>query len=272
MEAERILKALLQELVSHRQALRATATNASSSEQLKARVRKKSEEYNNKIRVYVNHRSNVVRKITDAQSKEVQDFINHWSDPRIQSQFCKPSTTLLQYRSIERRRVALADYEGAETIRQVADCLELREAEEAKEKMTEMIRSQFNLLHQKQAIELDGVRSFTERQLRRLQQERDSVIVPLMKAVQKAEQREDRASDVIRAKSARSRREREPNLKVDLIEPAVSGQIYQLRGEIKVRQLKVGEIDVERIVIEELERKQKETSEASSRSGKVRRK
>jgi hypothetical protein len=265
IQKERLLQAALHDQLNHHQALKATTTLASSSSQLRERILKTSNKFNAKIQAYLAIRENKISKIIEIHGQEIREFIDRWRDSRTQSQFCKASPTLLQYRSIERRQAALADYEGADATRRLGDALESKEVVDARVRLTEMIRVQFNLLQQKQASELEVFRSFTKQRLRHMQKERDDVIVPMEKAIRKAEEREGRTCDVIRAKSARGRKEREPDFTESVRPSSVLDMYKGIIGE-GASKLKVGEIDVEGIVMEEIRGIQRVSSRSELRS------
>jgi hypothetical protein len=163
---------------------------------------------------------------------ELAELKEKWENPATLALYSKPSPRLLQLRDIERKKVLLVDYFGAEETKRIADALERDETIQAQQRIAKIQEKQFEQLAKRQKMELDAAGRFTHKQLCHLRLERAAILNPLEKQIKKAEVREKHEDKAIDAKTKRGRRDRAPVYEgddLDLASPRTFRTIYRMR-------------------------------------------
>jgi hypothetical protein len=241
-QAEQDLRAYFQTEMHHDRAVRAVQTPATPSAGLSLRLESATRRFEHEIAEFTRQRRDLIQQLRLAHEFERTEFHRHWSDPESLKAYTKASPQLLQLREIERRKVLILDYDGAEEVRQVADRLEAHETAVAHEKVRQGVATALGHMEKRHRMELDAAERLTAKKLCHLRNERDAVVIPLERQLKKAEKREEMEPGVIRALSSRGRRCRSPRYEgddVDLATPRTYTKIMRMRTATGVGRLPV---------------------------------
>jgi hypothetical protein len=198
--------------------------------------------FDREIAEFTQSRKHFMRKLRNTHEREIIEFNEHWTNPASLKAYTKASPQLLQLREIERRKVLLMDYDGADTTRQVADRTEEAETAAARERLQRGMALQLAQMQRRHQMEIDAAERFAEKKLCHLRNERNAVVIPLQKQLMKAEKREERVPDVIRAISSRGPRCRSPRYEgddIDLAPPKAYGKLLKMRLGTGARSLRI---------------------------------
>jgi hypothetical protein len=245
-QAERELRAYFQSEMHHDRAVRAVQTPATPSSGLALRLQSATRRFDNEIADFTRSRKQFMQELRLAQEFELKEFHDRWADPECLKAYTKASPSLLQLREIERRKVLLMDYDGADEVRKVADRVEAEETALAQEKIRKGREIQLAQMEKRHKMEFDAAERLTEKKLCHLRTEKDSMVLPLQKQIAKAAKREELEPVVIRAFSSRGRRNRSPRYEgddVDLASPRTYTKVMRMRTSTGVKRLKVDGAD-----------------------------
>lgn len=261
----------------------------SSSDQLKTRLQKINNEYDRKIEMYKRSREQFMDQLYNDQQNELAEFGKKWNNPNSFLDLAKPSSHLLQLREIERKKVLLMDYEGAEQTKAIADKLERQETAQSQQKAVQAMKLQLKQLEAKHQQEIEGAETLTKRGIDHLLKERAQIVEPLEKALKKSQNMEKRKPEKRRpnsrmnpaysmiddnvslTQSMQSKSARAPSPvayvddeveDVDLATPRTFRKMYDMRSTSGVKRLDLDGIDITKYL--------KPVQSSSSRLGKSR--
>jgi hypothetical protein len=246
--AEQELRTYFQSAQNRARAVRSVHTTATPSNDLSSRLQETQQRYDTQIEQCRREREEAVADLRLAHEYELKELHEKWEGPEALKAFNKPSPQLLQLREIERRKVVLMDYDGAEETKRHVDMLEHEETERARERMGLAMQRNIEQVRGRQQMEIEAADRLTGKKLRHLEKERDLEIDTLERQVKKAKNRERNEPGTIRAKCKRAQRERSPRYEGDdvaLASPRTFRQMYQLRAVNGVQKLQVGAMTVD---------------------------
>jgi hypothetical protein len=241
--AEKDLRDYFHSLENRDRAVRSVETAATPSSGLISRLQTTWRRFEHKIEHVRRERENAMAELRLSHEHELKEFQEKWASPGALKPFSKPSPNLLQLREIERRKVLLMDYEGAEQTRRQADLLEMEETARARDRIIRGRQSNVEQIRRRQQMEIEAADRLTRKKLCHLENERDAAVVPLRRQLERAKQRERNEPDVIRVKHDRGQRERSPRDEgddVDLPSPRTFRRISHMRAAVVSHRLSVG--------------------------------
>jgi hypothetical protein len=112
--AEKDLRAYFHSLSNHDLALKSVTATTASSSVLISRLQTSRQRFDRKLEQLRLDRENSMAELLLSHELELKEFHERWEQCETLKPFSKPSPGLLQLREIERRKVLLMDYEGAE--------------------------------------------------------------------------------------------------------------------------------------------------------------
>lgn len=198
---EEQLKSYFGEIKERDRQYKRTHYGISSSEQLRTRLNQINNEYDKKIQTYKLSREKIMEQLYQDQQREIAEFGNKWNNPNSFLDLAKPSSHLLQLRDIERKKVLLMDYEGAQQTKVLADQLEKEETKASQQKAVTTMKMQLKQLEVKHQNEIAAAQNTTQRGLEHLLQEKASIVDPLEKALKKSEKTENSKPETKRPSS-----------------------------------------------------------------------
>jgi hypothetical protein len=241
--AEKDLWDYFHSLASRERAVRSVETAATSSSDLVSRLQTLRQQFEQAIEQLRRERENLMAELRLSHEYELKEFQQMWEHSEALKSFAKPSPALLQLREIERRKVELMDYEGAEQMKKCADLLEREETNQAHDRIVRGRKSKFNQIRRRQQMEIEAADRMTHKKLFRLQNERDAVLGPIERQLQKAKEREKNEPEVIRTRHERGQGDRSPKDEgddVDLPSLRTVRRIYRMKVAAGPQRLDVG--------------------------------
>lgn len=217
----------------------------SSARVLRTKLQNARQDFDARIEDYKQQRSQFMSDLKRQHDFELSEFAARWKDPQSFAYYAKSSSHLLQLRDIERKKVILQDYEGAEETRRVADSLEKRETKDAQEKAILCMKSQLEQLEKKHQMEVEAAERMTKKKIDHLTKEKNAVVVPLELALKRAEERESKPD--LRRRSTTSMKNLSYDVETDetnLATPRTFRKMYDMRAPTGVRHLELQGIDI----------------------------
>jgi hypothetical protein len=241
-QAEQELRSYFQSEMHHDRAVRVVQTPATTASGLSERLQAAIDKFDQDIAEYTQSRNEFMEELRLAHEFEMKEFHERWADPECLKAYTKASPHLLQLREIERRKVLLMDYDGAEETRKAADRVESEETAIANAKIQQGMAMQLAQIKKRHQMEIDAAERLTEKKLCHLRTQKSSIVVPLQKQLAKAERREEMEPVVIRALSNRGRQVRAPRYEgddVDLASSRTYSKVLRMRMSSAARRLQV---------------------------------
>jgi hypothetical protein len=110
---------------------------------------------------------------------ERERFLKYWERPTILLKFSKPSPALLDMREVQRRMTIVMDFAGAEYMKQQADALEMREAQEANDRAARTMKTAASHLRRRQERESQIVEALIEQRFADVEAEKMKMKTPV---------------------------------------------------------------------------------------------
>ena len=226
------------------QAIRAAAELPTSSNNLRTRLERAVREFDTREENYKAERQQFMDELAQHHDNELQEFAERWRNPQTFSSYAKSSSHLLQLRDIERKRVLLQDYEGAEETRKFADEVERDEKREAQARAVACMKGQLEQLQKRQNMEWEAAERMTEKHLYHMSKERRMVVMPLQRALKRAEDREAKLAKAPDLRRSRTSLRDNEAPDIDLATPRTFRKMYDLRASKNVGHLELDGIDI----------------------------
>ena len=131
------------------------------------------DEWKRKIRSFKENEQNELEKINERHEQERRLFENHWSQAAILMPFSKPSSSLLQLRSMQKAFALSHDFVNARQLKITAEKKQKEESIEASKKATKSMKKEYITLLNRQQNEISCFSENCNRKLGKLEQQRD---------------------------------------------------------------------------------------------------
>lgn len=202
-------------------------------------------DFDSRIEDYKQQRSEFMKDLRRQHEFELGEFAARWKDPQSFAYYAKSSAQLLQLRDIERKKVILQDYEGAEETRRFADTLEKQETKNAQERAIVCMKGQLEQLEKRHQMEIEAAERLTKKRIDHLTKEKNTVVGPLELALRRAEEREGKPD--LRRKCTTALRDLNYDVETEeanLATPRTFRKIYDMRAPRGVNHLELQGIDI----------------------------
>lgn len=132
------------------------------------------DEWKRRIRSFKENEENELQKINERHEQERRLFENHWSQAAILMPFSKPSSSLLQLRSMQKAFALSHDFANARALKISAERKQKEESIEASKKASRSMRKEYLTLIKRQQNEILCFNENSSRKLSKLEAQRDS--------------------------------------------------------------------------------------------------
>lgn len=220
---------------------------------LQTKISSNTQQYNTEIENYKNKRMKELQKIKESHEEQLQEFSNHWKNPKTMLEFAKPSPQLLNLRNIEKKQVILGDYQGAEIVRQRAVDLEKIETKNANNRAIAKMNVDYQNLLRKQQAEIDNFNKRTELQIQFFESQKNSSVAAISTQIRlnstdpprHTRKRKISYDQIYQKSKARPKSEiEEMEPEITLATPRTFSKMMEIRSISQGRQLDLDGIDI----------------------------